>query len=79
MTTLPRVPRGARVAVDGNVDPNFTIVMRGYERDEVDAYLRDVVAETSRLGERVAQLEADLRSCPGRLRRGPRVGLQAAG
>lgn len=50
------------MAADASANPNFTIVMRGYERDEVDAYLRDVVAETTRLGERVSQLESELAS-----------------
>ncbi len=50
------------MAADASANPNFTIVMRGYERDEVDAYLRDVVAEATRLGERVAQLESELES-----------------
>ena len=48
------------MAAEASADPNFTIVMRGYERDEVDAYLRDVLAETTRLGERVSQLESEL-------------------
>lgn len=54
------------MAVDGTADPNFTVVMRGYEREEVDAYLRDLVAETTRLGQRVAELESELESARDR-------------
>ncbi len=58
------------MATDASVDPNFTIVMRGYEREEVDAYLRDLVAETTRLGERVARLEQQLTDARARAESG---------
>lgn len=48
------------MATEASVDPDFTIVMRGYERHEVDAYLRDVVAEAARLRERVDALEGEV-------------------
>lgn len=69
------------MATDASVDPNFTIVMRGYERDEVDAYLRDLVAETTRLGERVAQLEQELADARARADTGgsPEEGFRALG
>lgn len=69
------------MATDASVDPNFTIVMRGYERDEVDAYLRDLVAETTRLGERVAQLEQELADARARAKSGgsPEEGFRALG
>ncbi len=43
------------------VSREFTIVMRGYERHEVDEHLRGVAADMGRLAGRVAELEQQLR------------------